>query len=111
MQEALNEDFKETWVRVNPNAPMPFVENLTNEENEEGDSENGFNHYTRWSKYLLPLLISVTPETDSTFAWWYLDVSDPDKTEANIGGGGGSGVQYEYDNTEELFGLTHHKLQ
>ena len=27
-QEALGEDFKETWVAVNPNSPMPFMSDI-----------------------------------------------------------------------------------
>ena len=33
-QEAFGEYFKETWVIVNPNSPMPFMSDITNEENE-----------------------------------------------------------------------------
>ena len=40
-QEALDEYFKETWVRVNPNSPMPFISDTKNEENEEGESDIG----------------------------------------------------------------------
>ena len=40
-QEALGEDFKETWVIVNPNYPIPFMSDTTNEKNEEGDSDIG----------------------------------------------------------------------
>ena len=40
-KEALGEYFKETWVIVNPNSPLPFISDITNEENEEGDSDNG----------------------------------------------------------------------
>ena len=29
--EALGEDFKDTWVRVDPNSPMPFISDITNE--------------------------------------------------------------------------------
>ena len=32
-QEALDEDFKETWVRVNPNSLMNFMSDIKNEEN------------------------------------------------------------------------------
>ena len=32
-QEELGEDFKETWVRVNPTYPMPFMSYTINEEN------------------------------------------------------------------------------
>ena len=31
--QALGEDFKETWVRLNPNYPMTFMSDITNEEN------------------------------------------------------------------------------
>ena len=37
-QEALDEHFKETWVRVNSNSLMPFMSDITNEENEDGNS-------------------------------------------------------------------------
>ena len=40
-QEALDEYFKETWVRVNPNSPMPFISDTKNEEKEEGESDIG----------------------------------------------------------------------
>ena len=40
-QEALGEDLKQTWVRVNPNSPMTFMSDITNEENEEGDIDIG----------------------------------------------------------------------
>ena len=40
-QEALGEDFKDTCVRVNPNYLMPFMSDITNEENEEGNSNIG----------------------------------------------------------------------
>ena len=33
--------FKETLVRVKPNSPMPFMLDITNKENEEGDSDIG----------------------------------------------------------------------
>ena len=39
--ETLHEDFKDTWVSVNPNSPMNFMSDITNEENEEGDSDIG----------------------------------------------------------------------
>ena len=42
-------------------------------------------HYVRWMEDLLPLSISGTLENASTFSWWYLGVTDPDKTEINIG--------------------------
>ena len=35
-QEAPGEDFKETWVRVNPNSLLPFMLDIKIEENEEG---------------------------------------------------------------------------
>ena len=38
-QEAFGENFKETWVRVNPNSLMTFMSDITNEENEEGISD------------------------------------------------------------------------
>ena len=31
--EELGENFKETWVILNPNDPMPFIPGTTNEEN------------------------------------------------------------------------------
>ena len=31
MEEALGEDFKDAWVRLNLNTPMPFVSDITNE--------------------------------------------------------------------------------
>ena len=34
-QEVLGEDFKYTWVMVKPDSPMPFMSDVTNEENEE----------------------------------------------------------------------------
>ena len=37
--EELGEDFKETWVILNPNDPMPFIPGTTNEENKQIDSE------------------------------------------------------------------------
>ena len=40
-QEALGEDFKETWVRFNPNSPMIFMSDTINEENEDGNSDIG----------------------------------------------------------------------
>ena len=40
-QEALGEDFKDTWVRVNLNSLMPFMSDITNEQNEEGNSDIG----------------------------------------------------------------------
>ena len=39
-QKALGEDFKETWVRVNPNSTIPFISNITNKENEENKDGN-----------------------------------------------------------------------
>ena len=33
-EAALGEDFKETWVKVNSNAPITFIPDITNEENE-----------------------------------------------------------------------------
>ena len=42
-------------------------------------------HYGRCIKELLPISIVVTPETDSTFSWWYLSFTEPDKTYLNIG--------------------------
>ena len=39
-EAALGEYFKETWVRVNPNAPVTFIPDIINEENEWGDSGN-----------------------------------------------------------------------
>ena len=33
-QESLGEDFKDTWVRFNPNSLMRFMSDITNEENE-----------------------------------------------------------------------------
>ena len=33
-KEALGEDFKYMWVIVNHNSPMPFMSDITNEENE-----------------------------------------------------------------------------
>ena len=40
-REALGEYFKKTWVRVNQNPFMPFMSNITNEENKEGKSDIG----------------------------------------------------------------------
>ena len=37
-EEALGGYFKEIWVIVNPNDPMPFMLCITNEENEQGDN-------------------------------------------------------------------------
>ena len=34
IQESLGEEFKDTWVRFNPNSLMPFMSDITNEENE-----------------------------------------------------------------------------
>ena len=34
--KALGGYFKETWVILNPNSPMPFMSDITNKENEEG---------------------------------------------------------------------------
>ena len=44
-----------------------------------------YNHYGWYIKELPQLSIEVTPATASTFAWWYLGVIHPDKTELNIG--------------------------
>ena len=41
IQEAICEKFKETWIRVNPNYLMPFMLEITNEENEESNSDIG----------------------------------------------------------------------
>ena len=38
-QEKLGQDFKDIWIRVNPNYPVTFRGDLTNKENEEGDSD------------------------------------------------------------------------
>ena len=40
-QEALGEYFKDIWVRVNPNSPMPFMSDIANEENKQGESDIG----------------------------------------------------------------------
>ena len=40
-QEALCEDFKDTYVKLNPNSPMPFMLDITNDENDKGDSDIG----------------------------------------------------------------------
>ena len=40
-EEALGGYFKETWNTVNPNYPLPFISDITNESNEEGDSDHG----------------------------------------------------------------------
>ena len=40
-EESLGEDFKDTWVILNPNAPNNFMSDITNEENEQGNSDNG----------------------------------------------------------------------
>ena len=40
-EEALDEYFKDTWIRVNPNDPMLFMSDITNKENEWGDIDNG----------------------------------------------------------------------
>ena len=40
-QEGLGEDFKEKWFRGNPNYLMPFMSDITDEENEEGNSDIG----------------------------------------------------------------------
>ena len=41
-------------------------------------------HYKQRIKDILPLSIAGTPDTSSTFAWWYLGVTETDKTESNI---------------------------
>ena len=38
--EIIGNYFKETWVGVNPNYPMPFMSDITDEQNEEFDSDN-----------------------------------------------------------------------
>ena len=40
-QEALGEYSKDTWFIVNPNSAMPFMSDITNEENKEGNSDFG----------------------------------------------------------------------
>ena len=42
-------------------------------------------HYEWWINDILLLSISGTPLTASTFAWWYLGITEPDETELNIG--------------------------
>ena len=42
------------------------------------------NHYGKWIRELLPLSIKVTQVTASTFARWYLGVTEPDKEKRNI---------------------------
>ena len=39
-QEALGEEFKETWIRLKPNYTVPFMSDIKIEENEQGDSDN-----------------------------------------------------------------------
>ena len=39
----------------------------------------------QWIKGILPLKITITPETASSFAQWYLGVTDPDETELKTG--------------------------
>ena len=38
--EALVEYSKETWARVNPDSPVPFMSDITNEENKESYIDN-----------------------------------------------------------------------
>ena len=40
IQEALDEYFKDTWVRVNPYYPMNFMSDITKEQNKDFDSDN-----------------------------------------------------------------------
>ena len=39
-EEAIGEYFKDTWVRLIPNSPIPFMSDITNESNEYGDIDN-----------------------------------------------------------------------
>ena len=43
------------------------------------------NNYELWCKKILAISIEGTPANASTFSWWYLGVTNPDKTELNIG--------------------------
>ena len=40
-QDKIGKGFKYTWFRVKPNYLMPFIAYITNEENEEDDSDIG----------------------------------------------------------------------
>ena len=40
-EKEIGEYFKDTWVIVNPNETIPLISDITNEENEQGDSDNG----------------------------------------------------------------------
>ena len=76
---------------------MLNIDKLTssNEKNLALHQGNGFidiyntlfdKQYGIWIKDILLLSIAVTPETSSTFARWYIGVTEPDEIELKISG-------------------------
>ena len=77
-----------TFIYFTDKLPSPNVKNpALHQGNDFVDVYKTFSgkHYEQYIKEILPLLISGTPETASTFARWYLGFAEPGETELNIG--------------------------
>ena len=88
MKEDLDLLIEENFISAIEKLPSPNEKNIAlHQGNEFIDVYKTFfgNHYGRWIKELLPLPISCTSATASTFVQWYIGVTDTDETELNIG--------------------------
>ena len=84
----IKQDQFATFIAAMEKLPIPKERNITLYQG------NGFinvykiffdNHYTCWLKELLLFSVEVTPDNASSFAWWYLGVTDTDEKELKFG--------------------------